>query len=144
MIPGLLAGMLLVIQDGAPLADRPGPEMIEGTATVVSGDTLSVGGQTVRLVGLRPQPEDAAVRILNEGLSEAGSLLRLLVDQNQPQYAGRHAVRCQLVGREGPAFAGRCELLIPACVHVTCEDVWYDLAEYVVDNGGGLRRHETP
>lgn len=141
MVLALLAGMLLAIQNGSPTQARPGLEIIEGPATVVAGDTLRVGGHTVRLVGL--QAEDAAVRILEEGLAEAEDLLRLLVDQNQPQYAGRHPVRCHLIGREGPTFAGRCERLIPACVHVTCEDVWYDLADHVVENGGGRRRDET-
>ena len=135
---------------------QSGPLTVSGPAHALSADTVLVDGRAVRLRGLAGFPpgtrcdeadgplcEEMARRSLDDQITSARETRLLLVQQNQPQYGQSPDIRCTLVDEaQGDTPSGRCEVLIPACQGVSCEDVWYDLADEVIASGAGLQRRE--
>lgn len=126
-------------------------------AHVSRADTIVISGMSVRLWGLSTFPsqmscsDDPAVpqscdelgrQILEDRLSSAHEGLDLVSRQGHPRYAAAPHLRCTILNDtpDGEAI-GKCEVLIPSCYGVACEDVWYDLAGQLIENGAATQRH---
>ena len=133
------------------------PVPMTGPARVESGQVLIVAGRPVRLWGVEPFSGERdcdvyaaseggcdrqARDILEEQIVGARESRLLLADQNQPRFKDVDDVRCVILGEEAGVRLGRCEILIPACYGVACEEVWYDLSEELI-SAGVVRQRRT-
>lgn len=125
-------------------------------ASVVGADTIMVGDVSVRLWGLSPFPpptscsdqpavpqscSEFAHQILEGRLSSAREGLDLVSQQGHPRFATRPHLRCTILERVSEhELVGKCEVLVPSCYGTQCEEVWYDLARELIENGGATQR----
>ncbi len=133
------------------------PVTLSGPAQVENGRLLVLDGRPVRLWGVEPHPGDRdcdvhaaseggcerqARELLEERIAEARNTRRLLALQNQPQFRDVGDVRCVILAEEPDVRVGRCEVLVPACYGVACEEVWDDLSAELISSGV-MRQHRT-
>lgn len=144
---GLLALMAILQSEVLEAVDK---------VSVVGANTIKIGETSVRLWGVSPfppltscsdQPEipqscDAyAQAFLEDRISSRREGLDQLSQQNFPHYAATPHLRCTILEwvSEHEAVA-RCEALQPSCSGVRCEDVWYDVAGELIEDGAVTQR----